>query len=121
MSLTLSSRRKSWVSMSVSSPKAWGSDAPSVLGYLAARNHRMLLGSGVLQVGTRTPILVAQTAITLSNLSNGRFLLGLGASGPQVVEGLHGVRFRRPPARIAETVDIVRQVFARGKISYSGN
>jgi alkanesulfonate monooxygenase SsuD/methylene tetrahydromethanopterin reductase-like flavin-dependent oxidoreductase (luciferase family) len=101
--------------------EAWGSDAPSALGYLAARNHRMLLGSGVLQVGTRTPILVAQTAITLSNLSNGRFLLGLGASGPQVIEGLHGVRFSRPPARIAETVDIVRQVFAGGKISYSGN
>jgi F420-dependent oxidoreductase-like protein len=101
--------------------EAWGSDAPSALGYLAARTHRILLGSGVLQVGTRSPVLVAQTAITLSNLSNGRFLLGLGASGPQVIEGLHGVRFSRPLARIAETVDIVRQVFAGGKISYSGN
>ena len=64
--------------------------------------------------------LVAQTAITLSNLSNGRFLLGLGASGPQVIEGLHGVSFSRPLARIRETVDIVRQVFEGGKISYSG-
>jgi F420-dependent oxidoreductase-like protein len=80
----------------------------------------MLLGSGVLQVGVRTPVLVAQTAITLSNLSNGRFLLGLGASGPQVIEGLHGVSFSRPLARISETVDIVRQVFAGGKISHSG-
>ena len=71
--------------------------------------------------GTRTPILVAQTAITLSDLSNGRFLLSQVRSGPQVVEGLHGVRFSRPPARIAETVDIVRQVFAGGKISYPGN
>lgn len=101
--------------------EAWGADAASALGYLAARTDTMLLGSGILQVGTRSPVLVAQTAITLSNLSNGRFLLGLGASGPQVIEGLHGVSFRRPLARVAETVDIVRQVFAGGKISHSGN
>jgi len=101
--------------------EAWGSDAPSALGYLAARTDRMLLGSGVLQVGTRSPVLVAQTAITLSNLSKGRFLLGLGASGPQVIEGLHGISFSRPLARISETVDIVRQVFAGGKISHAGN
>lgn len=100
--------------------EAWGSDAPSALGYLAARTSRVLLGSGVLQVGTRSPVMVAQTAITLSNLSGGRFLLGLGASGPQVIEGLHGISFSRPLARISETVDIVRQVFAGGKISYSG-
>ncbi|OSC42062.1 LLM class flavin-dependent oxidoreductase [Mycobacterium decipiens] len=100
--------------------EAWGSDAPSALGYLAARTDRMLLGSGVLQVGTRSPALVAQTAITLSNLSRGRFLLGLGVSGPQVIEGLHGVAFRRPLARMRETVDIVRQAFAGGKISHSG-
>ncbi|MGB8388211.1 LLM class flavin-dependent oxidoreductase [Mycobacterium sp.] len=100
--------------------EAWGSDAPSALGYLAARTDRMLLGSGVLQVGTRSPVTVAQTAITLSNLSKGRFLLGLGASGPQVIEGLHGVSFSRPLARISETVDIVRQAFAGGKISHSG-
>jgi F420-dependent oxidoreductase-like protein len=100
--------------------EAWGADAPSALGYLAARTQKMLLGSGVLQIGTRSPVMVAQTAITLSNLSNGRFLLGLGASGPQVIEGLHGVSFGRPLARMAETVDIVRQVFAGGKISHSG-
>jgi len=100
--------------------EAWGSDAPSALGYIAARTQRMLLGSGVLQVGIRSPVMVAQTAITLSNLSNGRFLLGLGASGPQVIEGLHGVSFSRPLARIRETVDIVRQAYAGGKISHSG-
>lgn len=100
--------------------EAWGSDAPSALGYLAARTERMLLGSGILQVGVRTPVMVAQTAITLSNLSGGRFLLGLGASGPQVIEGLHGVSFSRPLARISETVDVVRRAFAGGKISYSG-
>ena len=83
--------------------EAWGSDAPSALGYYAARTERMLLGSGVLQVGTRTPVALAQTAITLANLSQGRFLLGLGASGPQVIEGLHGVAFERPLARVRET------------------
>ena len=100
--------------------EAWGADAPSALGFIAAKTERMLLGSGILQVGTRSPVAVAQTAITLSNLSGGRFLLGLGASGPQVIEGLHGVSFSRPLARMRETVEIVRQVFAGGKISYSG-
>ncbi len=100
--------------------EAWGTDAPSAIGYLAARTDRMLLGSGIIQVGTRTPVLVAQTAITLSNLSGGRFLLGLGASGPQVMEGLHGVAFARPLIRMRETVETVRQVFEGGKISYSG-
>lgn len=100
--------------------EAWGADAPSALGYFAARTERMLFGSGILQVGTRSPAAVAQTAITLSNLSSGRFLLGLGASGPQVIEGLHGVSFSRPLTRIRETVDIVRQAFGGGKISYSG-
>jgi F420-dependent oxidoreductase-like protein len=100
--------------------EAWGSDAPSALGYYAARTHRMLLGSAIMQVGTRTPVAVAQTAITLSNLSDGRFLLGLGASGPQVIEGLHGVPFDRPVQRTRETVEIVRQVFEGGKITYAG-
>ncbi|MEJ8672475.1 LLM class flavin-dependent oxidoreductase [Streptomyces sp. MS1.AVA.1] len=100
--------------------EAWGSDAPSALGYYAARTERMLLGSGVMQVGTRTPVALAQTAITLSNLSQGRFLLGLGPSGPQVMEGLHGVPFARPLARVRETVEIVRQVLAGGKIDHSG-
>ncbi|MFV8318388.1 LLM class flavin-dependent oxidoreductase [Mycobacterium sp. 23] len=100
--------------------EAWGADAPSALGYLAARTDAMLLGSGVIQVGTRSPVLVAQTAITLSNLSGGRFLLGLGASGPQVIEGLHGVAFDRPLSRIRETVEIVRHVFEGGRISHAG-
>jgi F420-dependent oxidoreductase-like protein len=100
--------------------EAWGSDAPSALGYYAARTEKILLGSGIMQVGTRTPVAVAQTAITLSNLSGGRFLLGLGASGPQVIEGLHGVPFARPLARTRETVQIVREAVAGGKISFSG-
>jgi len=100
--------------------EAWGSDAPSALGYYAARTERILLGSGIMQVGIRTPVAVAQTAIALANLSGGRFLLGLGASGPQVIEGLHGVPFARPLARMRETVQIVREALAGGKISFSG-
>ncbi|WP_433455020.1 LLM class flavin-dependent oxidoreductase [Streptomyces sp. CA-142005] len=100
--------------------EAWGSDAPSALGYYAALTDRMLLGSGIMQLGTRTPAAVAQTAITLSNLSGGRFLLGLGASGPQVMEGLHGVPFARPLRRMRETVEIVQLLLSGDKLSYSG-
>jgi F420-dependent oxidoreductase-like protein len=101
--------------------EAWGSDAPSPLGYLAARTDRLLLGSGIIQLGTRTPTAIAQTAITLSNLSGGRFSLGLGASGPQVIEGLHGVPFRRPIARMRETTQIVRALVDGGKLCHSGS
>ncbi|MDQ4006960.1 MAG: LLM class flavin-dependent oxidoreductase [Actinomycetota bacterium] len=101
--------------------EAWGSDAPSALGYYAARTERMQLGSGIMQIGTRTPVAVAQAAITLSNLSQGRFLLGLGASGPQVIEGLHGISHARPLTRMRETVEIVRGAFTGEKISYSGS
>ena len=100
--------------------EAWGSDAPSPLGFLAARTDRMLLGSGIIQLGTRTPVAIAQAAITLAEMSDGRFLLGLGASGPQVIEGLHGVPFARPLRRMRETVQIVRQAIAGEKISHSG-
>ncbi|ANN16980.1 F420-dependent methylene-tetrahydromethanopterin reductase [Amycolatopsis orientalis] len=100
--------------------EAWGSDAPSVLGYLAARTGRIRLGSGIIQLGTRSPVAIAQAALTLSELSGGRFVLGLGASGPQVIEGLHGVPFARPLTRMRETVAIIRQAFAGEKISFSG-
>lgn len=100
--------------------EAWGSDAPSALGFYAARTERMLLGSAVIQVGTRSPVTLAQTAITLSNLSGGRFLLGLGPSGPQVIEGLHGVPFTRPLIRIRETVHIIRAAMHGEKISFTG-
>jgi F420-dependent oxidoreductase-like protein len=100
--------------------EAWGSDAPSPLGFLAARTDRILLGSGIIQLGTRTPVAIAQAAITLAEMSQGRFLLGLGASGPQVIEGLHGVPFGKPLRRMRETVEIVRQACAGGKLSYAG-
>ena len=101
--------------------EAWGSDAVSPLGYLAARTERMLLGSGIIQLGTRSPVTVAQTAMTLAHLSGGRFLLGLGASGPQILEGLHGVDFARPLTRMRETIEIVRAAFAGEKIAYQGS
>jgi F420-dependent oxidoreductase-like protein len=100
--------------------EAWGSDAPSVLGYLAARTSRIRLGSGIIQVGTRSPVAIAQTALTLAELSEGRFLLGLGVSGPQVIEGLHGVPFGRPLTRMSETVQVIRQALAGEKISFAG-
>ncbi|UOX88942.1 LLM class flavin-dependent oxidoreductase [Amycolatopsis sp. FBCC-B4732] len=100
--------------------EAWGADAPSALGYLAARTDRIRLGSGIIQLGTRTPVAIAQAALTLADLSGGRFALGLGASGPQVVEGLHGVPFAKPLTRMRETVEIIRQVFAGQKVSFSG-
>ena len=111
---------KTWVSISVGSRRRGARTHHRRWVTLPPLRIGCCLGSGVVQVGTRSPVVVAQTAITLSNLSNGRFLLGLGASGPQVVEGLHGVSFSRPPSRIRGTVDIVRQVFTGGKISYSG-
>ena len=100
--------------------EAWGAEAPSALGFLAARTDRMLLGSGIIQLGTRTPMAIARAAITLSNISGGRFLLGLGASGPQVIEGLHGVPFGHPLARMRETVELVRLAARGEKISFAG-
>jgi F420-dependent oxidoreductase-like protein len=100
--------------------EAWGSEAPSALGYLAARTSRMLLGSGIIQLGTRTPVAIARVAITLSNISGGRFLLGLGASGPQVIEGLHGVPFGHPVTRMRETVEIVRLAATGEPVSFAG-
>ncbi|ATL25472.1 LLM class flavin-dependent oxidoreductase [Streptomyces formicae] len=100
--------------------EAWGSEAPSPLGYLAARTERLLLGSGIIQLATRSPVAIARAAITLSQISEGRFLLGLGPSGPQVIEGLHGVPFARPLSRMRETVEIVRRAVAGERIAYEG-
>ncbi|HEX6381063.1 MAG TPA: LLM class flavin-dependent oxidoreductase, partial [Acidimicrobiia bacterium] len=74
-------------------PEAWGQDALTPLAYLAARTSGIRLGSGIVQVGARTPANLAMAAMSLQTLSGGRFLLGLGTSGPQVMEGWHGVRF----------------------------
>lgn len=100
--------------------EAWGSDAVSPLAYLAARTERILLASGIMQISARTPVTTAQTALTLAQLSNNRFILGLGVSGPQVVEGLHGVPFAHPAGRLRETIYIIRMACAGERIIHQG-
>jgi F420-dependent oxidoreductase-like protein len=102
------------------SAEAWGRDGVTPLAYLAALTSRITLGTGILQVPARTPALTAMTALTLANLTKNRFVLGLGVSGPQVVEGLHGVKFQPALTRLKETVAIVRQAFRGEKLRYQG-
>ncbi|WP_298178050.1 LLM class F420-dependent oxidoreductase [Saccharomonospora sp.] len=100
--------------------EAYGSDAPTVLAWIAAQTSSIDIGSAVLQIPARTPAATAMTAATLDTLSGGRFRLGLGVSGPQVSEGWHGVRFTAPLGRTREYVDIVRAALRREKVRYSG-
>jgi len=102
------------------SAEAWGMDAVSPLAFLAARTTRLRLGSGIMQISARTPSMTAMTALSLAALSGDRFLLGLGASGPQVVEGLQGQPFARPISRMRETIEIVRLALAGEKLVYQG-
>ncbi|HLJ34809.1 MAG TPA: LLM class F420-dependent oxidoreductase [Ktedonobacteraceae bacterium] len=99
----------------------WGYDAATPLAYLAARTTRLRPGSAIMQVGTRTPALTAMTAMTLASLSKDRFILGLGVSGPQVMEGWHGVRFERPIQRMRETIEIVRKATRGERLAYHGD
>jgi len=101
--------------------EAYGSDAATVLAYLAAHTSRIDLGSAVFQVPGRSPALTAMTAATLDALSGGRFRLGLGVSGPQVSEGWHGVRFDAPLARTRQYVDVVRMALRREPVRYAGH
>jgi F420-dependent oxidoreductase-like protein len=105
---------------SVWMPEAYGTDAVSILGALAARTERILLGTGIVNVFSRTPALLAQTAATLDLISGGRFILGLGTSGHQVVTGWHGMAFDRPLLRMRETIAIVRQVLRRDRLLFEG-
>lgn len=100
--------------------EAWGTDAATPIGFLAARTSRILLGSGIFQVGVRSASMTAQTALTLQHISGGRFLLGLGSSGPQVMEGLHGVPFDRPLSRLRDTVDVIRLAESGERIELDG-
>ena len=93
--------------------EAYGLDSPSLMGYLAALTERVEIGSAILPIYTRTPTLIAMTAAGIDTLSEGRFHLGLGSSGPQVIEGWHGVPFDAPIGRTREIIDICRQVWAR--------
>ena len=100
--------------------EAWGHDGVSPLAYLAAKTSRIRLGTGILQAGTRTPALIAMTAMSLSAMSGGRLNLGFGVSGPQVIEGWHGIRFDRPVQRMRETIDIVRKAVRGERVEYKG-
>ena len=102
------------------SVEAWGYDALTPLAFLAARTTRIRLGTAIVQIGSRSPALLGMSALSMQALSGGRFILGLGTSGPQVMEGWHGVRFERPLARTRETIDIFRRVVAGERVAHDG-
>lgn len=100
--------------------EAYGFDAVSLMGYLAAVTDRIEIASGILPIYTRTPTLLAMTAAGVDALSGGRAVLGLGASGPQVIEGFHGVPYDRPLTRTREIIEICREVWKRERVTYDG-
>ncbi|MGD8856251.1 MAG: LLM class flavin-dependent oxidoreductase, partial [Chloroflexota bacterium] len=101
--------------------EAYGSDAISPLAWLGALTKNVHLGTAIMQMPARTPANAAMTAMTMQQLSGGRFLMGLGASGPQVVEGWHGVSYAKPLTRTREYIEIVRMVFERKeRLAYQG-
>jgi F420-dependent oxidoreductase-like protein len=93
--------------------EAYSNDAPSMMGYLAAKTERVQIGAAILPIYTRTPTLIAMTGAGIDAISGGRCMLGLGASGPQVIEGFHGVPYDRPLTRTREIIDVCRKVWAR--------
>jgi F420-dependent oxidoreductase-like protein len=101
-------------------PEAYSFDAVSQMGYLAAKTSRIEIGSGILNVFSRTATCMAQTAAGLDYVSEGRFILGLGASGPQVIEGFHGVPYDKPMPRIRDYINVCRMTWKREKVEYDG-
>jgi F420-dependent oxidoreductase-like protein len=101
--------------------EAYGFDAPSFMGYLAARTQTVQIGAGILPIYSRTPALLAMTAAGVDALSGGRCILGLGASGPQVIEGWHGVAYQAPLARTREIIEICRRIWRREVITHEGD
>ncbi|SPE48551.1 F420-dependent glucose-6-phosphate dehydrogenase [Streptomyces netropsis] len=101
--------------------EAYGSDAPTVLSWVAAQTERIDVGSAIFQIPARTPTMTAMTAATLDSLSGGRFRLGLGVSGPQVSEGWYGVKFDKPLARTREYVEIIRKAMSRERVAHDGD
>lgn len=102
------------------SAEAWGMDAVVPLAYLAARTSKIMLGTGIIQISSRVPSMIAMTAQSLATVSNNRFVLGLGVSGPQVVEGLHGAAFAHPLGRLRECVEIIRKGLNSERMQYAG-
>jgi F420-dependent oxidoreductase-like protein len=101
-------------------PEVWGYDALTGLAYLAAKTSAVNLGTFVVQLGSRTPALLATSALSLQELSGGRFILGVGTSGPRVMEGWHGVRFRKPVQTTRETIEIIRTVSRGDRLEHTG-
>lgn len=101
-------------------PELYSFDAVSILGFLAGRTSRVELCTGILPMYSRSPTLIGMTAATLDAVSKGRFVLGLGASGPQVIEGWHGVPYVKPVTTAREVIDICRQVWRRERVTYDG-
>jgi F420-dependent oxidoreductase-like protein len=101
-------------------PEAYSFDAVSQMGFIAARTERLQIASGILQIYSRTPTLTAMTAAGLDYVSDGRFVLGIGASGPQVIEGWHGVPYHAPIGRTREIIEICRKVWRRERLTYDG-
>ena len=102
-------------------PEAYSFDAISAIGYLAAKTSTVEIGTGILNVFSRTPALLGMTAAGCDAVTGGRFFLGLGASGPQVIEGFHGMAYEKPLARTRETIEIVRMLLRREVVSYDGD
>lgn len=102
------------------SAEAWGMDAIVPLAYLAGQTENIRLGTGILQISSRVPSMIAMTAQSLDTVSKGRFILGLGVSGPQVVEGLHGAAFAKPLSRLREVVEILHIALRGEKLAYEG-
>lgn len=106
---------------SIWTAEAYGSDAVTPAAWILAQTEKIKVGTAIMQMPARSPACTAMTAMTLNQLSNGRFLAGLGASGPQVVEGWHGVAYGKPVTRIKEYVSIMKQIFARqGPVEHQG-
>jgi F420-dependent oxidoreductase-like protein len=101
-------------------PEVWGYDALTGLAYLAAKTSSVQLGTFVVQLGSRSPALLATSALSLQELSAGRFILGIGTSGPRVMEGWHGVRFRKPVQTTRETIEIIRTVSRGERLEHAG-
>jgi F420-dependent oxidoreductase-like protein len=101
-------------------PEFWAYDAFTPLAAIAARTERVRLATGIAQLGARTPAMLAMSAMSLQHISGGRFILGIGTSGPQVMEGWHGVGFSRPVRRTRETIEIIRMVAAGERLRYAG-
>ena len=102
------------------SAETWGFDATSPLAFLASHTNTINLGTGIMQIGARSPATIAMTALSLASMTNDRFILGLGTSGPQVIEGWHGVNFDLPYTRLRETIEIIKLITSGERLDYEG-